>query len=77
MLEVVDFNVICLLAPQVGLEPTTLRLTVQSVVPPDFACLRLITESLIIKGFARSGKTRADQKRRGFSYFPLRLLNVC
>jgi hypothetical protein len=64
------------LAPQVGLEPTTLRLTAQSVVTSDFACLRLITKNLIIKGSPRDRNFGANQERRGFFYFPLGLLKV-
>ena len=42
------------LAPHVGLDPTTLRLTVQAVVTLDFGCLPLITEKPIIAAFALS-----------------------
>jgi hypothetical protein len=64
------------LAPQVGLEPTTLRLTVQADVTLSSSCFRLLTKTRINKGRERTRKIDADQKRRGFLSFPVGLLNI-
>jgi hypothetical protein len=65
------------MAPQVGLEPTTLRLTVQSIVPAGSGWLRLFTNHRINIDDYQPAKAEGKQAECEYFDFPFRLLEHC